>query len=211
MRAKVRVEGSATAAALPDRGDITIEVSEVGKTPQEALAAAGERADRVASLVRAAGVPDADWRTSGVLVAEESRWKNAKRVVLGHRASARFAVKVHDAATANTVVAGAAEAGAALAGPNWTVAPDNAARVEAYQAAARDAQVRAVAYAQALGLRLAGVLKVEELGGRGGGFVPVARPMAVMADAGGAPEPVHLGEVEVSASVTVTFALDAPV
>ena len=62
------------------------------------------------------------------------------------------------------LMAGLVEAGAAVTGPEWTLAPTNPAHAEARRAAAEDARLRATAYAEALGLELGPVAWVSEPG-----------------------------------------------
>ena len=75
--------------------------------------------------------------------------------------------------------------------------------------AARDARVRATAYAEALGLRLGEVELISELEPAAEPVAPVAREAMMMAKAGGdmmAEVSVSGGLVELNANVYVRFA-----
>ncbi len=211
-RAVVRVQGAATARTLPDRAELHLRVSHLDADPAEALRVAGAEADAVAAVLRDHGVPDTGWHTAGVRVGEEWRWEESKAVSYGHRATARFDVTIVDDLTVlSSLVSKAVAAGAEVVSQEWIVSPDNEGRRDAYRGAALDARARADAYASALGLALGPVLRIDEVGDAGPG--PIHRMMAMAApaddDEDGA-ETVHLGEVAVAATVTVTFALDGP-
>jgi uncharacterized protein YggE len=211
-RPLVRVQGTATARTRPDRANLSLRVTQVDRDAKEALRIAGERADEVAGVLREAGIADTAWHTSGVRVTEEWRWERNKSVSYGHRATAAFEITItDDLDVANTVVSKAVAAGAEVTSQDLVVSPDNAGRQDAYRRAALDAKVRAAAYADALGLKLGPVRRIDEIGEPRPTPMPrmmaMAAPMAA-ADAESAPSPVHVGEVEIDASVTVTFALE---
>jgi len=210
-RPVVRVQGTAMTRTLPDKASLDLRVTQVDRDPSEALRVAGERAAAVAAILREAGIPDAAWHTSGVSVAEEWRWERSKSVNYGHRATAVFDVTItDDLGVVGTIVSKAVAAGAEVTDQELVVSPDNAGRQEAYRRAALDAKARASAYADALGLKLGAVLRIDEIGESRP--APLGRMMAMAAprddDAGEAPSAVHIGEVEIDASVTVTFALE---
>jgi hypothetical protein len=94
------------------------------------------------------------------------------------------------------IMSGVVEAGGAVQGPQWSMAPTNPAYDQARRAAAEDARHRAESYAQALDLTLGPVAWVAEPGMR-------TAPVEPMVGAFGAPEPT--GRL---ASVS-TFAGDA--
>jgi uncharacterized protein YggE len=116
---------------------------------------------------------------------------------------------VRDADAVNAIVLGSvSEASANVMGPQWVVEPENPGRLAAYRRAALDARARAAAYADALGLALGAVLRIEEPAAAGS---PSPSILGIMADAApddGGPEPVHAGDVDVDAAVIVTFALE---
>jgi uncharacterized protein len=206
----VRVQGAATTRTRPDRPNVSLRVTQVDRDAKEALRVAGERADAVASVLRDAGIADTAWHTSGVRVAEEWRWERNKSVSYGHRATASFEITVtDDLDVVNTIVSKAVAAGAEVTNQDLVVSPDNAGRQEAYRRAALDAKVRAAVYADALGLRLGPVRRIDEIGETRPAPMPRMMAMAAPAtESDAAVSAVHVGEVEIDASVTVTFALE---
>jgi uncharacterized protein YggE len=73
---------------------------------------------------------------------------------------------------------------------------------EARDAAVADALAKAKRYAAAAGLKLGEIISIEE-----GGAYPPPRPM-MRAEAMAADVPIAPGQTELSASVTITFALE---
>ena len=203
----VRVQGMATARAIPDRAEVHLTVSAAGPDRAAALTATSAKADAVGALLRDAGLPEGSWRTSGVRVNPEYEWVENRRVLTAYRAVAQFTVVVRDDLSVVDVVVGhaVARADADVDGPYWTVSPGNRARLEAYTQAALDARARADAYARALGRGLGPVVRIDEQNDQGGR--PQPRMMMAAMPAEQPAETVHVGEVDIEAAVTVTFAL----
>ena len=126
----------------------------------------------------------------------------------GFRATARTSLRLEDPAVVARVLREAvAEADARVDGPTWLVRPDNAAHLDAARAAAAAARGKAEAYAEALGVRLGALERVAEPGLG----PPEPKPfMRAAAEAAPAEIGVEPGELLVSASVEVTYALEQP-
>jgi len=213
----VAVRGTATERAVPDEVGLSIAITALERSPDEALAVVAERSQEVERVLTGAGVAEANRSTSGVVVREEREWDRERYVHRGYRASNQLWLRLDDPEPVGRILRDVVSvAEATVNGPWWTVAPDNPARAEACRQAALDARRRAQAYAGALDERLGTVLSIEEPATKvrqgDGGFLPAR---AVMASAPGpeaaqAPDlAVHPGELEVSAEVDVTYALEA--
>jgi hypothetical protein len=87
-------------------------------------------------------------------------------------------------------------------GPSFDLADPDQLLGEARDAAVADALAKAKRYAAAAGVQLGKIIAIEE----GGVFAP-PRPM-MRAEAMAADVPIEPGQTELSASVTITFALD---
>ena len=92
-----------------------------------------------------------------------------------------------------------------ISGPSFQLESPDAASDEARLDAMKKARARAELYAKAAGLTVKRILTISE----SGGYAP--QPMVMFARAekmmAAAPSPVAAGEVQVAASVTVTFEL----
>lgn len=208
----VTVTGSARAAVSPDRAVVRVSLTHVAPTASAAMAEIVRQADALGALMDTLGIARNDWATGGVRVSEESEWREDRAVVIGQRASASASVTVRDTSTEAGLVGRVLRdvvdtVGARIDDMSWLVDDDNPARLELLAAAARDARVRADAYAGALGLSVSGVDTVSEqpLGApepRGEAY-GMARKAMAMSDAGGMP--VNAGDVDVTANVHVRF------
>jgi uncharacterized protein len=207
--ATVSVRGRATAFARPDEARCTLSISHVHTTAPTAIGEVTRRAEALAAVLDELGIAPGDRFTSSVVVDEQTEHRNGASVVVGQRASIRVEVRVRDTARVGRLVRDAVDrARAHVSPPRWIVAADNPAQLDAYRAAAVDARRRADAYAGGLGLRAGAALTVTEAGADALP-VPAARLASLALPSERAEVPVEAGDLEVSAAVTVTFALDA--
>jgi uncharacterized protein len=204
--------GSARVAARPDRAVLRLELVALKPTPSEALADVAARGEALSRILADDGVEEADRTTGGVTLRELREWdrRREEETFRGHQASTVTAVQVRDTATLGKILRDVVDqAGARVEGPAWVVDADNRARIEAYRLAALDARRRAEAYAGALGMSLGAVVELTDAPPPPGP-APMPRMMAVRAEVAadaGAPVPVERGDVEVTATVLVGFAL----
>lgn len=208
----VSVLGRATVAAQPDEVEISLEINHLARTHQDALADVARRSTVLEATFSTLNIERTAWTTSGVIVAEENSWENGKQVFRGYRATNRLTVRLTDAERIGKLINAAISATQAqVHGPTWRIAPSNPAHAAACRDAALDARRKAEAYVEALGARLGDILSVSEPGVDY--EPPQPRPVASMrmmkAEASMAmPEvTVQAGELDVTASVEVTFAI----
>ena len=206
----VTVTGSARAAVAPDRALVRVTLTHLAPQASAALDAVSGQATALGELLDRLGIERRDWATGGVVVNEESEWRDDRSVVVGQRATATASITVRDIAgeTLGVLLRDVVDGvGARVDTMSWVVDDQNPARIELMAAAARDARVRADAYAAALGLAVSGVDAVSEqpLGDpepRAEGMM-VAKARMMTADS--APVPVNPGDVELAARVHVRF------
>ncbi len=204
----VTVRGEATVRTEPDEALLWVTLSALETEPGAALADVATRSRDLVLLLDELGVLAADRSTSGVSVREEFDHTNAGRRSVGHRAAAVTAIRLTDPELIGRLITrAAADLGAQVSGPDWQIAADNPARLEAARQAAADGQRRARAYAEGVGAGLGQLMELREPDNS----VRPTRAAAAMKSPG-EPIPVQTGEQEVTASVQVTFALelDAP-
>lgn len=215
MTGRITVVGRGTVAARPDRLELGIEVSALEPTPDRALDVVAERSSAVDRILEAAGVPEESRTTSGLWVDEEHSWEDERQIFRGYRASNRFIVRLTDPHPLAGILREATQqAKARIQGPWWKIDPDNDSRVEACRRAASDAQRKAEAYAESLGLRVGQIVRVKEprlhkpfgpAGGEAFGYMPASLALHREAQL-----EVHPGALDVTAAVDVTFQLEQP-
>ena len=204
--ATVSVRGRATAFARPDEARCSLSITHVHTTAPTAIGEVTRRAEALSALFEELGVAAGDRFTSSVVVDDQTEFRNGASVVTGQRASVRIDVRLRDTGEVGRLLRDAVDrARAHVDPPRWIVAPDNPAQLDAYRAAAADARRRAEAYAGGLGLRVGAVVAAAE---PGADAQPPGLMRAHAATAADAPAvPVEPGDLEVSAAVSVTFAL----
>jgi hypothetical protein len=208
MDATVTARGSAVAPAKADEGIWVITVSALDGTPEAALQTVADRSKRLDALLGRLGVPGEKRSSTGVSIREEREWIDGRQAHLGYHAANVVTVRLADASIAGRLIEGAiGRVRASVHGPAWWVSPGNDARVEACRQATLEAKRKAEAYAEALGLRLGSLAEIREPGSRGADGRPLAAGR-VLAPATEPPISVDSGEVQVEATVEVTFLLE---
>ena len=208
--AQISVGGHATVRAEPDRAVLRLGV----ETQQESAGAAQRETDRIARAIHTSletlGVPGAAIQTSSLnLHPVYSQRRPTDRAhtptVVGYRADNTVQVTLTDLDRVGPAIDGAIGAGAnRVLGLTFSLEDDSEMQLAALKAAVSQAAAKAAAIADTLGQALGAVVEVRE-GGVSVRPVAAMRMQAEMAMDGGAP--VAPGEVSVSASVTIVYAL----
>lgn len=202
----VTARGDAIVRTEPDEALLWVTLSALRSESPDALADVAARAEILISLLDEMGISAADRSTSGVTVQEEFEHTQDGRRSLGQRATSVTSIRVTELKLIGELISRTTgEVGAHVAGPQWQIAPGNPARLEAARQAAADGRRKARAYAEALGAGLGRLIEVSEPENPS---VVMRASKAMSAGAMGAPMPIEPGEMEVSASVRVTFALN---
>jgi uncharacterized protein YggE len=182
MQREIVVRGRGEARALPDLASLRVEVTADHKTREEAYDARAKQAARVDVVLAEHRNAIARTTIASLWVQPRTRWHEGEDVRTGWRASRTTFVEVAVLDALGEIMSGVVEAGGAVQGPQWSMAPTNPAYDQARRAAADDARHRAQSYAQALELTLGPVAWVAEPGMR---TAPVEPTMAAF----GVPEP----------------------
>lgn len=207
----VTVRGTAAASVIPDRAELSLEVSHRAKNASAALSHVAERSQQLVAMLETRGIGRSDWATEGVHVGEDYEWKNNQHVMVGYKASTAVTVTLRDIDSVGGVIRDGVEtAAASVRSLTWAIDRTNPAQHALLAEAAVDARRRATAYTEALGLRLGEVEVISEAPLRPGAEpVPKLDAMVAMSDAvGRAPEvQVSAGLIELTAEVHVQFAV----
>jgi hypothetical protein len=197
----ITVVGTGSAHAIPDVSDWSFGVQSDADTASAALKEASAATRRILDALRSAGVSREDLRTEQVSL--YPRMSSDGRAVVGYSASSSVQATVHRISKAGSILDAAVAAGAnQVSGPMLRVSDSRAQYREAAAAALEDARARAQAIATDAGVTLGAPIAIIE-SGSGGTPTPVYDRMA----AGAAEMPIEPGTQEISASLTVTFAI----
>ena len=192
------VQGTAVVTAAPNRAQLSFGVETQAATARGAISANAGEMRRVIAALKAAGASDI--RTQSVWLS--SRYGD-NGTVTGYVAQNNVSATVRELARAGALIDAAVEAGAnQVSGPSLASSDEAALYRQALKAAVADARARAEALAQAAGTTLGRATQIAE-----SGSAPQPLPMAAEAKAVADSTPIEPGRQEISATVTVTFAL----
>lgn len=208
----IRVSGIGTVATQPDLVRITLGASAEDESAIEAMDTVSEAVEAVIATLRDTGIEERDIATATIslnpVYRRDSRSlssSSGEPGIDGFRASNTLRVRLRDIEAVGRVLDAVTRAGATdIAGIVFDIAEPTPIEDEARRAAFEDARRRASLYAEAAGATLGPAIDIVE-GGRGGPRPELAA--AAMSDRARA-VPIAPGEREISASVSVVFALE---
>jgi hypothetical protein len=203
---RISVTGSAEVSGAPDTAMVTLSVVTEAGTAGDALSENSAATAKLIDAVKAAGVAAADVQTSGFSVypryADRDDDAEPARIA-GYSVRNGVVVRVRALPDLGKLLDAAVKAGAnQIDGITFLIDDDTTLRDQAREGAIRDARRKADLYAAAANVKTGRVLSIAETTG-----APPLQPMYRMA-ADAAPVPVEAGSVQLSAEVTVVFALE---
>jgi uncharacterized protein YggE len=201
--------GRSSVKAAPDRAFVTVSTEATAPAPAAAQQKIAESMTAVRAKLKAALVPDDAVKTVAYSLQEEAEYPNGRRVLKGYRARNTIEVRVDEIGKVGAVIDAAVSAGANAVGDiRFDLKDRDAVERDALKKAVLDARARAEALASGAGVTIAAILRIDEQGLPS----PIPRPAPMMAmraaAVSDAPEtPVTAGEIEVTATVTLTAAI----
>jgi uncharacterized protein len=195
------VTGSAQVEAQPDQATVRLGVVRQASAAQAAQEQANAASKEILAAISKLGIPPQKIQTSRLTLTPNYRGDPPK--IVAYSASNIISIELDDLARVGPVIDAGLTAGAnQLQGVRFRLKNDMAVRERALRDAVMDARRKAEVIAEALGVRLAGVLEVSESGVSIAerGQVEFARAAALVAET-----PVSPGELDVNANVTVRY------
>jgi uncharacterized protein len=197
--------------ARPDVVSVRAGVVTTGRTAKQALAANAELANRLLDAVRAAGVQPRDIRTSELSVSpqfaperREGPDDEGLRTIVGYFARNTLSLRLRDLTKAPEIVDSLFAAGAnEVRGPTFSLSDPAPATRAARQAAVAAAMLEADTYAEALGMKIARVLRVSERGD----FRNEDGDTIVVTGSRTRSTPMEPGEIAITGRVWIDYAL----
>lgn len=199
------VTGTGSVEAAPDLATVSLGVTTSGATGGAAMSANTDALTAVIARLKAAGVEDRDIQTSNLSL--NPNWvtnaAGTANEIQGFIATNMVTVRIRDLTRTGTVLDAAVADGAnALNGLSFGLQDPRPRQDEARRKAVADAVAIATLLSDAAGTKLGPILSIHE----GGAAEPFPGPMyRTMADA--AAVPVEAGSLDISASVTIVFAI----
>lgn len=198
---RITVTGTGVATAAPDVADVHAGVAREDASAARAMQQADAAMRKIVDAIRQHGVTTRDMQTTQYSLQPVYDQFDGKSRLRGYRADNQVRVTVRDLARVGGLLDALVGAGAnQIQGIGFRVDKPETYLDRARADAVADARRKAELYAKAAGVRVAGVLAIEE----GGAMVP--RPFVAMrAERMAADAVIEPGEQELSASVSVTF------
>jgi uncharacterized protein YggE len=200
----ITVEGSGEVAAVPDMATLSAGVVTRAETAREAMARNAEAMGKVMGALKAAGIADRAIRTSRLSVSpvyDRNTRRGDQRVPVAYQAANVVEAEAGDLGHVGALIDALVGAGAnQIHGIRFDIRETKPLEDSARVKAVADARAKAALYAQAAGVKLGPVQRIEERGVR----APVGRFLAaeVARDTAVAP-----GEQTVTVSLSVRFAI----
>jgi uncharacterized protein YggE len=205
----VRASGESTVRAKPDRAQITFGVVTQAPTAEAAAAQNAAQTAPMLDAIKHALGSGGEIKTTGYSIspAYQTARNGAPRKIVGYNSNNAVLVTVDDLHLVSKILDVAARAGANdINGISFTLRDDRAARSEALAQAAVKARESAEAIAKALNLRVAGVVQAET--SDVANVQPIyPRAMPMLAQSIEAATPIEAGDIDVTATVIVTLAV----
>lgn len=203
------VTATGEAAAAPDMATVSVGVTTEAAGAAEAMAANAATMTAVLARLAEQGIADRDLQTAQLSL--QPRWEgrpsrdDAPPQVVGYIASNQLMVRVRDLSALGRVLEAALDDGAnSLGGLSFSVADAAALKAEARRRAVAGAREAAEVLAEAAGVSLGAVEEIVE----GGGGRPAPFGVARMEMAASDAIPVAPGEIDVAATVTITWTVE---
>jgi uncharacterized protein len=204
----VTMTGWGSVQAEPDRAWVSVGIEARAETTTAARQQAASTMQAIQTRLQAAGIPELAIRTSSFNVTQDLTMTQGQRVPRGYVASNQVEVKVDDIRKLAAVLDESIAAGAnSIRGVRWDITNREALERQALQRAYADARGRADVIATASGAHLGDVYAAQEA--RAGAVRPaMALGSMGIAEAVMVSEtPVSPGQIDVRATVTVSFVL----
>ncbi len=204
----INVSGEGEASGAPDLALVDLGVSAEAKTVAKARDDAAEAMNDALDAVKDAGVADEDIQTRQFRIEPEYEYPDGERVLTGFRVTNIAQVKVRDLDSVGDLIDDVADAAGDLVqvqNLSFTIDDPETLRAEAREEAMADARAKAESLADLAGVKLGDPISIDESVGPGPisflESVPMARDEA-------AATPIEVGELEVSVTVDVLYAID---
>ena len=209
------VNGQGIVRGAPDLAIITLGVVSEAKAARDALSANSESMSRIVSALKAEGMEGRDLQTSGFSVApiysqppanQDSPEPFAPEIV-GYRAQNNVTLRIRDLTRVGALLDQVVTLGAnSISGPSFTVDDPTRLEDEARRAAVADALRKGKLYAEAAGVTLGPIFRVDE------GYAQPPRPLVAdtmmrMEAAAPASVPIEGGELTFEMQVTILWRL----
>jgi uncharacterized protein YggE len=201
----ITVSASGKISQVPDVAHVSLGVSVTKPTVKAARADAAVRMTAIIAAMKALGVVDADIQTVGLNLYPQYANGSSTKIV-GYTVGNQIQITIRDLDKADDVIDTATAKGATeVNGISFDIADPAKALNDARASAVAAAQASAAAMAAAGHVSLGSVVSITDMSAPSPIYYPGARLGAVAADTA---TPIQPGSQDISATVTVVFAIN---
>ena len=207
---RLSVSGEARVAAVPDMATISLGATGRGDSAVAAMNATSSAVDAILARLAELGVEPRDIQTTQLRVSEQTRWDRDRNedIFIGYAATNTVRVRVRDLDGIGALLAAVLDDGAnQLQSLRFGVQEAREIEDEARRRAVADAIAKAELYAGAAGVTLGPVLELRDSAEPLVRSIVEPEPMVLEEAPAARDVPVAAGEIEVSAEVTMVFAI----
>ena len=212
--ATLSLTGEGTVRARPDMATLQLGVVAEATTAREALSENTSRMAEIVASLREDGIESRDLQTSDFSIeprySQPQPGREAEFVprIIGYAVRNTLTVRIRDLDQTGALLDKAVTLGAnTISGPTFTVADPSALQDSARKAAMRDALRKGELYAEAAGVPLVRIIRIDEAGGYAPQPMAMARQMK--AESFDASVPIESGELSMTAQVSVSWEIGA--
>jgi uncharacterized protein len=206
------VTGSGLVAATPDQATVRLGILRQANVAQTAQEQANALANEILSAILKIGIPAPQIKTSRLTLSpvyapRTSESRDAPRIV-AYNAVNSISIRLDNLSLIGPVIDAGLKAGAnQLEGVQFALRDDLPQREEALKKAVNEARRKASAMAEAMNVELHEVLEISEGTSSNGEIVGYAKVATTPPSPAGVstPVPVAVGEIEVTADVTIRY------
>jgi uncharacterized protein len=197
----IQATGTASVSAVPDQAQLTIGVVTEGATAESAASTNASTTTTVLGAIRQVLGNSGAAPTRSYSISPRYSPDGRSQRIVGYTASNNVQVTTSDLSLVSKLIDAASSAGANnIGGVSFTLKNSQPVEQQALSLATKQALAHAAAIASGLGARVGAVISAQE-------EVGVTRPIPVFAAAERVATPIQSGEVNVTATVIVTVAL----
>lgn len=205
---QITVSGQGQVSAVPDMARIEVGVYSIQPKANEAMEELTSNLNGVFEQLDEMGIDPTDIQTSGLSLSAERDYRSNDTVpkITGYSARSTVSLRVRELDRLGVILDRVLGAGAnEMQGLRFEIEDRAALETAAQQAAVANAAQKAQTFAEAAGVELGALMLLNEGGSRGPSL-----PFEMSARMEDAAVPIASGDITISASVTMTYAIGSP-
>lgn len=201
----ITVTGEGTVYAEPDTATISLGVTTLGDTAEDAQDENSDVMTDVLAALKAEDIADEDIVTASYSIYPQYDYSGETNVITGYKVSYSLSVTLHDIDSVGDVLATATEAGANMAGSiSFSSSEEDALYNQALALACSAAEAKGEVLADATGMKIKGLVSLAE----GADYSTVyARTTSYFTAEESSSVPIETGQLTFDATVTAVYSV----